>query len=461
MAMLQPTSAASQSVAGAISVGSVLELVPQNAPVCLSGSGKTAWIATVLAMPSDGSYPLEFADKQCPASKSVQGIDLVFWLTPGPQWKLVAALASDARRPLLNTAMPMRSVSVRELNGTSRRIDVVQPGQQTQMSVGVPLRDVMPQSEVEKHRQVLANVLLTKSKPPLVRSVIGGMNDGLGVRNPSPIEYRKEFLNLTAGQYITISVLVTDTDMRPIAGMGIHGMIKLKAENSPVLNGLGTVYQVDVDATIGDPVDIQTYTPMYVGRRKVRYWLCVYHDLMENKVILTADTVEYQEFILDVGPGGNGNTRLAEYLVDNIKLSSADMMEIPFKGDREEKDMLDLAKRAKDTPQTKPGQVPPHTITQTTASIAPSSVASVPVATTTTVVQQPSVAAATATKPTGFGQVRQQPQPVQQPTTITHTITEAGTTGTTVATRSRPRGGNKLGLIPVAGGYEIPDWAKL
>ena len=223
-----------------------------------------------------------------------------------------------------------------------RRLDDTAQFDGKTRDIPIPLRDIISDRDLQERRKAIQEVLLHKHKPRLVRSVNGGRNNGLGIRDLTDTEFRKEWLQFKEEMYLNVNVTVTDNDGVPITDVTVHGKIISRNDTSPVLNNLGVLYEVDPDSITGTPYDTETYAPMYLGRRKLRYWVGVYYDLKDNKVIITADTIKYAEIVESLSPGGKGDVRLAEYLVTDIKLSNQQTTEVPYPGDYEDKQYKDL-----------------------------------------------------------------------------------------------------------------------
>lgn len=303
--------------------GTQLNIIPVNR-TC--NNGATTWPAKVVST-SGSMYLIEFDDPNCPARYTPTNERIIYWLVPGQgALKILPALFSKPYELLLSSAIDLVSVEPVNTNTpfniyTSGTKQLGGPGSTTNMmtGIGIPIRDT---NEYKNSQKAAQETLMHRYKPRLVRNINGGRNDGLGIRNPVETEYKKEYLKFEPGMFISVELLITDLNMETISSVVIHGKIIRKHVDSPIINGMGTVYELDPDLAVGDPADIETYAPVYIGRRKLKYWVCVYKDLNDNKVIVTPGTVEPPEAITDLGLGGSGGTRLAEYLIDEITLST-------------------------------------------------------------------------------------------------------------------------------------------
>ena len=237
----------------------------------------------------------------------------------------------------------------------------------------MPIKTVLNASDVSAERKALQQTMLYKFKPRLIRTVVGGRNLGLGIRNPDPVEYRKEFLLFQPNEYVAAQIVVTDQDSKEICQLVMHGRIAAVHKASAIINGLGVVYEIDPDVVVGDPADVETYAPVYIGRRKLKYWVCIYDDLVDNKVIITPATIQHSDAVLDLGAGGRGRERLAEYLVTNLAKSTKTRQPEPYPGDKPTIEPIrgntgDIEQQ-EHTPQPPPqsSQLPPTTTKTATA----------------------------------------------------------------------------------------------
>jgi hypothetical protein len=306
----------------------------------------------------NGMYAMVLDNKQCPPSFNDQTKrEISYWLKPNlPNWKLIPGQVSMVDLQLFdNSAIYIESVRVQNMaTGQFEPIfslpAMYQPGSRVEgvpASLSVPLKDLISNTDMDQRRKEAQAVLLNKFKPPLVRNLVGARGDGLGVRDPSDSEFRKEWLRLPNGSFVSVELLITDSTNEPLTTVVVHGKITETFPQSHLINGLGTVYQLEPDASVGDPKDVDTYAPIYIGRRKLRYFVCVYYDLKDCKVIVTAGTVSHSDAIEDMAVGAVGSTRLAEYLIADIKLSTEDGTQVPYPGDLEDKRFKNLVRAAK------------------------------------------------------------------------------------------------------------------
>ena len=180
----------------------------------------------------------------------------------------------------------------------------------------------------------LQNEILSKRKPELVRSLPGAAFAGMGIRTPPESEYRREWSSLKQGDHIAVQVSVTKPNGDLITTTVLVAKITARVQKSPLINALGTVYALEVVSAKGNEDDVFAFTPLRIGRRKIRYWLCVYDDLYDTKIIATSDAVHHDELVQNLKVG-DGTLRLAEYAVDDIKLSNEYGDVVSYPGDED------------------------------------------------------------------------------------------------------------------------------
>jgi hypothetical protein len=340
------------------------------------------WRAVVAENEMFGAYMLDFDDTTCPPSESVDGIPMTYWLTArGTRWFVSASyshapqtfLAQIAVRSVVQESKAADDLSyrvepLRMVGGTKfvagRRDYPVETDamgnalaeQQlaadeiNAATVGIvpplSIKSIMEHDDTRAMQQIIRQELSGKFKPQMVRTVLGGRAHGLGIRNPPETEFRKEWLTLPRGSMVNVRVDITDADDKPLTQTVLRGKIIGVYEKSAVLNSLGVVYELDIEKAIGDEIDIETFTPVFVDRRKIKYWLCVFYDLEDTKIVATSSLVTYAEFAQDMSPGGNENLRLGEYGVGEVKLVGANGEVLPYKGDKEDVESKELYKSA-------------------------------------------------------------------------------------------------------------------
>lgn len=341
--------------------GTRLELEPITA-TCSVGS-TSLWLGTV-EHPGQvkNMYPVSFDNKQCPPVATPEGQNLMYWLQPpvaiDGAWYVVPALASTPDSLIQSKAVELKSARVQVAGGffvdIKEVLKPVEPGQDPGLqaatdtsSFPLSMKTVLTAADVVKRREQIQEVMLNRHKPQLVRNLLGARKEGLGIRDPETADFRKDWLRIGKDNYVVLELLVTDEDMQPITVIAVHGKVREKYPNSQVLNALGILYEVDPDLSVGDAGDIETYAPVYIGRRRLKYWAGVYYDLHDCKVIITTDQVTHEEAVEDMSPGGPGKTRLAEYLLSDIRLSTPDRVPQPYPGDKSDKELGDLLKDAK------------------------------------------------------------------------------------------------------------------
>lgn len=343
--------------------GTRLQIIPIQ-DIC---KGVNTWWGTVIHDPIVGMYPLVFDNQICPVGNTPSGLLLQYWLkAESPNWKLYSALQSNPANIFTNSGINIGSIKIQEKDGQftdiTTKINRTTPTPiVTEANVPMPVKTLLNETSLQKRRQDIQEVLLNKYKPRLVRNVEGAKQDGLGIRDPVESEYRKEWKEFKAGEYLSFEIRVTDNDQELLTSLTVNAHVLARYEASPVLNGLGVLYETDPIATVGDTLDIETFAPMYIGRRKLKYWLGIYYDLKDCKVILTPGTIDIKQLNSDLVPGGRGESRLAEYLIGEIKRSTNERVETPYKGDREEKQYLDLLETNK--PLLTVAQVQPQVYT--------------------------------------------------------------------------------------------------
>lgn len=187
---------------------------------------------------------------------------------------------------------------------------------QTKVQLSTGESYYIDQENMERIR--LQQDILAKRKPDLVRMLPGGSFSGLGIRTPPESEYRREWRTLKQGDYVAVQVNVTKPTGDQITTLVLFGRVEARVSSSPLINGLGTVYALDVSNVKGNEDDVFAFAPVRIGRRKIRYWLCVYDDLYDTKVIATSDAVSHDELVQNL-QSGDGTMRLAEYAVEDIK----------------------------------------------------------------------------------------------------------------------------------------------
>ena len=341
-----------------ITTGTRLEIEPAVNKCEASGMGGL-WVATV-AGSSNGMYGLVFDNKTCPPEKTNTGVLLQYWLKPDMNtWKIYPGILSSSQFQLTllqNQAIDVRTINTRD-RATGNLVPIFAVGmlmgappmplQGDTTSIPVSVKTVMTDKDIQKRKKDIQDMLLNKYKPRLVRNIAGARGEGIGIRDPGDTEFRKDWLSIPKDSFVSAELLVTDADGQPVSTIVVHGKVSDKFEQSHLLNGLGMVYQMEPDASVGDPVDVETYAPVYIGRRRLRYFLGVFYDLLDSKVVISSSTVSHQELVDNVAGGGNGTLRLAEYLLSDLKLSTEDQNSVPFKGDLEDKKLQDLLKQAK------------------------------------------------------------------------------------------------------------------
>ncbi|HEY9760552.1 MAG TPA: hypothetical protein V6C97_35660, partial [Oculatellaceae cyanobacterium] len=160
----------------------------------------------------------------------------------------------------------------------------------------------------------LQNEIIAKRKPDLVRELPGAAYNGMGIRTPAESEYRREWLAFKTGDKLAVMVSVTRPNGDHITSTVLFATVLAKVPHSPLTNLLGTVYALNVTSDRGNEDDIFAFTPMRIGRRKIRYWLCIYDDLYDSKIIASSESVTHDELTKNLKIG-DGSLRLAEYAV--------------------------------------------------------------------------------------------------------------------------------------------------
>ena len=156
----------------------------------------------------------------------------------------------------------------------------------------------------------------------------------MGIRTPPETDYRREWLALKTGARIAVQVNVTKPNGDPITNIALFARIIAQAKKSAIINSLGTVYVLDVLDARGNEDDIFAFPPRRIGRRKIRYWLCVYDDLFDTKIIATSESVTHDELVRNLKTS-DGSLRLAEYAVSDVRLTDENGTVVPFPGDED------------------------------------------------------------------------------------------------------------------------------
>lgn len=175
----------------------------------------------------------------------------------------------------------------------------------------------------------LQSEIMAKKKPPLERVIAGGQFGGLGIRNVPESELRREWLDLAVNNRIAIQIKITKPNGDFITTTIVKGTITEKWTRSPLMNGMGVVYIVSPQSVVGDKTDVFAFTPIKVGHRSLRYWLCVYDDLLDTKVMITSATIGHERFVKNTKSGEN-SFKLAEYAVEDVRQIDQNDVVIPF-----------------------------------------------------------------------------------------------------------------------------------
>lgn len=178
----------------------------------------------------------------------------------------------------------------------------------------------------------LQNQIMAKRKPELIRRLPGGAFEGMGIRTPPENEYRREWRSLKVGDRVAVQVGITKPNGDHIARTVLVAKVTARMPQSPLLNAMGTAFALEVSLVRGDEDHVFAFTPMRIGRRRIRYWLCVYDDMYDTKVIAASDSVSHDELVENIKIG-DGSLRLAEYAVEDLKLTNEWGDVTPFPGD--------------------------------------------------------------------------------------------------------------------------------
>jgi hypothetical protein len=343
--------------------GDTVEIQP-NKPLCKQSS-QTVWKANVLDNELYGYYPIEFHNRQCPPETDDLGNPLVWWLTAittkassSYRWVLRASLATAPESPL--TQYNYDVAAVRGAGGVN--IEPLSPKNKQKPERFMPaisVSDAMSESDLRLQRKIIQDQMFGQIKPPLVRTVLGGRNSGLGIRDVPETDLRREWLQLPVGGFVSVQINITDASEKLITTTTLHGKIIVKHDRSALLNGLGMVFEFDPDRAVGDTAEIAAYTPVFIGRRKIKYWLCIYYDLRENKVIATSSLVNYDEIVKDASTGGSRSLVLAEYAIGNIALSTEGGTAVPFEADQPDSIPVPTTSKIEEAPIDTPAQLAP------------------------------------------------------------------------------------------------------
>ena len=204
--------------------------------------------------------------------------------------------------------------------------------QQTKVQLSTGETYYIDKENMERIR--LQNDILARRKPQLIRQLAGASFAGMGIRSPPESEFRKEWRNFKANDRLAVEVRVTKPNGDFIAAIVLLSKVEARYAKSPLINGLGTAYALDVTDAKGIQQDVFAFTPRRIGRRKIRYWLCVYDDLYDTKVIASSESVSHDELVRNL-KSGDGSFRLAEYAVQEIKLTNEFGDVVAFPGDED------------------------------------------------------------------------------------------------------------------------------
>lgn len=351
---------------------------------------RKAWLGTIKSDEIYGAYMIEFEDQMCPPRMTLPDkLELVYWLKEYVDgWQIVPAYATAPNTLLRNGAVKCISIQVLEhrarsppgfhgtaydmfardkkvqtepdtepgsdfaQNSRSRKttspVSEVEEATKADLAPPLSIKTLLENDDIKRTQRLIRHELMGKFKPELVRMVVGGKLNGLGIRNPPEVDYRKEWLVLPVNSVVMVRVDITNEEGETMAQTVLKARVLQRHERSVAVNGLGIVYELEVSKISGDEVDIQTFTPMFIGRRRIKYWLCVYYDLDGCKVIATSSLVTYPEFESDMALGSEQLLRLAEYPVGEIKLATEAGEIVPFAGDKEDDDQKALLKKSEE-----------------------------------------------------------------------------------------------------------------
>jgi hypothetical protein len=123
---------------------------------------------------------------------------------------------------------------------------------------------------------------------------------------------------LAINSTVSLDISIVSNDNKRIMTIQLEGMIVAAHPKSELAENTGTVYSVDPinikGLTVADE-SVFAFAPTRFAGHKMRYWLVVYPDNVDNKVIVTLDSTPYIELI-----GHLDQHRLAEYPV--LKIST-------------------------------------------------------------------------------------------------------------------------------------------
>ena len=303
------------------------------------------------------SYIVEFNDPACPKRTTPDGLPLTYWivLDHSDDWMLHVAYSFDVVALLGTNAMPITSVKLvaapldieipaphlgvdlstapievqtnnnktgLEFNKTeyeSALVTMNSPG------ILIPNTDYLVETRdikrEQQRRETTQNKLFASRKPRLIRNIPGALAKGMGIRPPSTAELHRKWITFEAGDVLHIKVDVTHPETGSyITSTIVEGVVVSSHEKSVVLKQLGKIYEINVIDIIGSKRDIFAFTPKTIAGLALRYWLAVYYDLRENKIMITTDNYSYGDIVKQIQPGEYGKILLAEYSVGDIRL---------------------------------------------------------------------------------------------------------------------------------------------
>lgn len=97
-------------------------------------------------------------------------------------------------------------------------------------------------------------------------------------------------------------------------------VVILANPGSPIVGTGGIVYELFMQRVDGDEDDVFAYVPVRIGGYRVKYWLCVYADMLGTKVIGTPDVVSHNELVDSSRRDEDSPVRLCEYKVAKVSM---------------------------------------------------------------------------------------------------------------------------------------------
>lgn len=359
--------------------GRLITIIP-NIPIC---NNSLQLDARILGMHTNVGvfditrlYLLEMQSSKCPPPTDLNGIVLVYWLAEHVDGsfavyasrlidtKTIRGTSSGNQRITLlkdkENIIPVKTVVVRTLSALNLPTGVILGDKQQMTGKSItsdevlwgdrsmirPDLSIMAPSKTKKtitirmadgstvsmedQRQAAIlqkqQDLLMAEKPPLIRARQNARAKGMGIRELQPEEFRREWRAFPKQTSLSIRVDITDEHGTYLTSIVMKSIIHERYENSPVLGNLGVLYELEIIEILGDDKDIYMFTPKQIGDRVIKYWLGIYYDLFDNKIVATSELVDHRQLSAIDGK----DNILAEYAVGDVKKIELTKSTAPF-----------------------------------------------------------------------------------------------------------------------------------